>query len=146
MKQGKTIDRCENHGGPLVEGRCATYTVALDVIAERARQFSRYGSNDDLPDGSGPETRWLGPYSADSAEVVERTLRNDYEEFEEEVGKPTWVHLIREEVAEAFAESDPERLREELIQVAALCVSWVETLDTRALLGDPAPVIEEACS
>ena len=41
------------------------------------------------------------------------------------------MHLVREEVAEAFAESDPARLREELIQVAALAVSWVEKIDAR---------------
>lgn len=144
MKQDKEIARCENHGGPLVEGRCASYTVMQEVIAERARQFARYGTNDDLPDGTGPETRWLGPYSGDSAEVVEQRLRDDYEDFEEAVGKPTWLHLIREEVAESFKESDPARLREELIQVAALCVSWVETLDTRAMLGDPAPIVESS--
>jgi hypothetical protein len=35
---------------------------------------------------------------------------------------------VREEVAEAFQEADGPALVDELIQVAALCVSWVERL------------------
>ena len=41
------------------------------------------------------------------------------------------MHLLREEIAEVFVESDADRLREELIQVAALAVSWVEKIDAR---------------
>lgn len=108
-----------------------TESVLLQVMDERQRQVERYGQNDDLDDGTGPETRWLAPFSAEPAAAIEKILRNDYEDYEEETGKPTWVHLIREEVAEAFQENDPERLEAELLQVAALCVSWVETLQRR---------------
>lgn len=112
----------------------------LDVIAlvmqERHRQFERYGLNEMMEDGTGPETRWLLPFTSESATVIEYELRADYEDFEEETGLPTWVHLVREEVAEAFKESDPERLTEELIQVAALCVSWVERIRARTPVID----------
>ena len=102
----------------------------LSLVAdERLRQEARYGpANELLRDGSGPETRWLGPYTGDSASAIQRRLRADYEDWEDEVGAPTWVHLIREEIAEAFEEDDPALLAEELVQVAALCVSWVERL------------------
>lgn len=100
------------------------------VLAERLVQEARYGeANLEILDGSGPATRWLLPYTNDSAHEIQAYLRQDYEAFEEETGSPTWVHLVREEVAEAFQESDPHKLAEELIQVAALCVSWVERLD-----------------
>jgi cobalamin-dependent methionine synthase I len=133
-------ERCETHGGNLHhDGSCLTWTVLRDVSMERAQQFQRYGTNDDLPDGSGPEARWLLPYTGQSATEIERELRDDYEDHEDDTGTVTWVHLLREELAEAFAESDPIRLRAELIQVAALAVSWVEKLDTRAALGLPAP-------
>lgn len=99
------------------------------VLAERRAQEARYGeANESLLDGTGPETRWLLPYTKDPAENIQYWIRRDYEEFEDETGAPTWVHLVREEIAEAFQESDPGRLAEELIQVAALCVSWVERL------------------
>lgn len=133
--------KCPVHGGHLVVNpafgatnppyRCQTEQVLADVGAERARQFERYGDNSDLEWGSGPETRWLLPYTDASAERVEDHLRGDYEDYEEELGAPTFVHLVREEVAEAFKESDPVRLREELIQVAALAVSWVEKIDAK---------------
>lgn len=135
--------RCPTHGSPMTQSRmrqrCLTEEVLDAVWGERARQFERYGTNDDTPDGSGPGTRWLLPFTTESATDVEDLLREDYVDFEQEAGGPTWVHLLREEVAEAFAESDPTRLEEELIQVAALAVSWVESLRTRG----PLPVPDE---
>lgn len=125
---------CGVHGNVWQRGKghCLTTSVLECVSAERARQYARYGTNADIEDGTGPETRWLGPYTGDSAEQIEKVLRKDYEDYEEEVGKPTWVHLVREEIAEAFMESDPEKLAAELTQVAALCVSWVEKIEERS--------------
>jgi hypothetical protein len=34
-------------------------------------------------------------------------------------------------VEEAFAESDPTKLRAELIQVAAICAAWIHDIDQR---------------
>lgn len=102
------------------------------VLAEREAQEARYGkANVSIVDGTGPETRWLQPLCSFGATEIQKWLRSDYEEYEEEAGAPTWVHLVREELAEAFElePSDP-RLAEELVQVAALCVSWVERLLT----------------
>ncbi len=110
-----------------------TRRVLADVALERARQTARYGLNTDTEDGTGPETRWLLPYTSGSAVEIETALRDDYEDFEAEAGAPTWVHLVREELAEAFAETDQDRLRTELVQVAALCVSWAENIDRRKL-------------
>lgn len=100
------------------------------VAAERRKQDERYGRNLETPDGTGPETRWLLPYTSDSALAVENRLREDYEDFEEE-SPVTWVHLLREELAEAFCESDRERLVEEVTQVAALAVKWLEAILVR---------------
>lgn len=108
-----------------------TINVLDEVFDERCRQVARYGHNHDLDDGTGPETRWALPVSTDSAAELEKAFRRQYEEYEEETGNPTWLHLVREELAEAFAEEDPARLSAELLQVAALCVSWVETLQVR---------------
>lgn len=117
--------------------RRATRAVLDDVAAERVRQFARYGSNSDLMDGTGPTVRWLWPISDDQATDIQVQFREDYEWAEQHYGKPTWCDLVREEVAESFQESDPGRLREELLQVAALAVSWVETLDARRLASGP---------
>jgi hypothetical protein len=110
----------------------ATIAVLENVFEERTRQVARYGHNEGLKDGTGPEVQWL-PEDPDPASLIEKLFRRDYEEHEARHGAPTWMHLVREELAEAFAEDDPERLEEELTQVAALCVSWVEKLRRRAL-------------
>jgi len=138
-----TQQRCAFHGGhltttqseDLIPTSCQTEDVLVEVAEERARQFERYGANDDLELGMGPDARWLQPFTQHSAYSVEKSLRLDYEAHEATHGKPTWMHLIREEVAEAFAEGDPVKLRAELLQVAALAVSAVEKMDARATYG-----------
>lgn len=114
---------------------CTTKSVLEDVALERERQFTQYGTNHQVLDGTGPETRWLLPVSTDSAVDLEKMFRKDYEEYEEETGCPTWVHLVREEAAEAFQENDSVRLEKELLQVAALAVSWVEKIRERRQWG-----------
>lgn len=99
------------------------------VWGERHRQEAMYGHiNDKLENGTGPAVDWLLPVSPRRADEIQEDFREAYEAYEVKHGLPTWRHLIAEEVAEAFQEDDPERLAEELIQVAALCVSWVERL------------------
>lgn len=46
----------------------------------------------------------------------------------------TWVDgdFGIEEVLEAFAEADPDRLRAELVQVAAVATKWIQALDRRS--------------
>jgi hypothetical protein len=137
-KCGRTIEnsRCIIHGGRMgvhAEG-CQTVNVLADVRAERARQFARYGTNENFLDGTGPEVDWLGNVGgADDLTAVEiqEGLRKRYEAYEAEYGVVTFRHLVAEEVAEAFQESSPARLRAELLQVAALAVSWIEKIDAR---------------
>jgi hypothetical protein len=111
--------------------QAATIRVLERVFDERVRQVARYGHNDDLEDGTGPEAAWLEPIAYYPARLIEKDFRAEYEHHEEQTGKPTWMHLIREEIAEAFQEDDPERLAEELVQMVALGVSWLETLEKR---------------
>ena len=118
---------CLIHGGQWTQDGCATERVLQEVKEERARQYARYGTNDSLKDGTGPDAAWLRPLSGLEAKLVEHWFRKEYGSHERRTGQPTWMHLVREEIAEAFQEEDSGRLCEELIQVAALCVSWVET-------------------
>ena len=101
--------------------------VLQEVLTERRRQVEKYGHNDECEDGTGPDVRWLRNTDVNldlcTATEIEKAFRQEYERHD----TPTWMHLVREEVAEAF-EAEPGSLRqdEELIQVAALCVSWAE--------------------
>lgn len=107
-----------------------TEEVLDRVRQERVRQRAKYGDNLENPDGTGPDVAWLEPYTYQGAARIESDFRFSYEDWEDDAdnGPVTWVHLVREEVAEAFKEADPARLAEELVQVAALCVSWMENL------------------
>lgn len=110
-----------------------TSDVLSDVFTERMVQHERY-DNDKTEFGFSPETRWLlGVGISNSAAEIQQLLRRDYDEFEE--GQPvTFVHLIREEVAESFEADDPKRAYAELIQVAALAVSACEQMKRRGLV------------
>lgn len=107
---------------------CTARAVTQQVLNERAFQFLTYGDNRDNEWGNGPEERWALPISSNTATVIEEMFREHYDETEARGAQVTWVQLIREELAEAFKEDDPDRLQRELIQVAALCVSWVEKI------------------
>jgi hypothetical protein len=96
-----------------------TTAILAEVAAERERQDSKWGEQNH-PDGTG------GAHQRIAAAKAKRYC-DAY--FEQGVGD--WRLILTEEVAEAFAESDPARLRGELIQVAAVAVSWAEAIDRR---------------
>lgn len=98
----------------------ACQRVLEDIATERDRQEERFGEQNH-PDGTGG---WYLGYRARAMRTMcdAATL----------AGCLKWRDVLLEEVYEALAESDPARLREELIQVAAVAAAWVEAIDRRA--------------
>jgi hypothetical protein len=95
----------------------STIEVLRQVNAERQAQEAKWGEQNH-PDGTG------------SLSYAARALQAKYQcQQAAEEGRITYRHILEEEVWEAFAESDPTKLRDELIQVAAVAVAWVEKLD-----------------
>jgi hypothetical protein len=92
--------------------------VLRAVNAERDAQDRKWG-NQNHPDGTSHEYTWL-------ADEARRACDQNHRD-----GRGTWAHILKEEFYEALAESDPVKLRAELIQVAAVAVNWVEALDRR---------------
>lgn len=82
------------------------------VDAERQRQLKKWGEQDH-PDGTG------GLFLATMA----HTLRAECQEAADR-GEVTWRHILMEECAEAFAETDPDKLLMELDQAAAVIAAW----------------------
>lgn len=119
-----------------------TIEVLERVFEERKRQMAKHGDAMlYLPDGTGPETGWLTPVSDISAEKTQIEFRRDYEVTrggdENPAAGLTRMHLVREELAEAFElDGDDPSFVDEILQVAALCVQWAEYKidDTRANL------------
>ena len=93
------------------------FAVAVDE--ERGRQLVKWGLQP-LPDGTGT------PEQVHSLALVRAMV-----EDAEGAGALTHALVLAEEVYEVFAETDPVRLREELIQVAAVCAKWIANIDSR---------------
>jgi hypothetical protein len=100
--------------------------VIGDIVEEEFRQDEKWGEQHH-PDGTEntPESRWQRDF--------DRALCQDAARD----GTVTWLHILREEVSEAFAEDDPVKLREELVQVAAVAARWVKDIDSREAPAKP---------
>ena len=107
----------------------ASYRVLRDVLAERGRQDARWGRQEH-PQGTGPNVPILPgerelDFTARPAAGLARKLADLYAR----IGRLTWRDTLLEEVFEALAEDDPAKLRAELVQVAAVAVAMIESLD-----------------
>lgn len=96
-----------------------TRRVLGDVAAERRRQDAKWGPQSHR-DGTGYAYEGDRTRFRQACELA----------FGEGVG--TWVDILLEEVYEALAETDLEKLRTELVQTAAVAAAWVEDIDRRA--------------
>ncbi|MFD3929711.1 hypothetical protein [Streptomyces sp. NPDC058614] len=118
-------------GNPSV----VTDRVLAEVLAERIRQDATWGEQNH-PDGTSC------PGDTDSADMARRHCQQAADG-----GTLAWRHIMTEEWTEARAESDPAKLRAELLQVAAVAVAWVEAIDRRAPAEEqPAVEAPEACA
>ncbi|MEU7890482.1 hypothetical protein AB0B54_33685 [Microbispora bryophytorum] len=115
--KGKGTDTMTQPGDYGLPG--SLHRALSDVAAERAAQDARWGLQEH-PDGTGPAY-------APEADLAKQAVTDAAAE-----GRLTWRHILHEEVLEAFAEEDADRLRAELVQVAAVAVKWVQELDRRA--------------
>lgn len=106
----------------------STAVVLEDIAVERRNQINKWGyqTHPDLLDeraSNRADYGWLSGVYRD---------RNDQAEVQDELD---WTGILLEEVYEALAESDRERIRAELVQVAAVAVAWIEDIDSERLAG-----------
>lgn len=109
-----------------VRRRAAVGIVLAEVAQELARQDEKWGEQNH-PDGTGPDHTWT--YTGPASSVAQRA-RVECNWLAAE-GQVTYLDILLEEVAEAFAEDDPAQLRAELVQVAAVAAQWVAAIDRR---------------
>jgi hypothetical protein len=93
--------------------------LAEEVDDERSAQIKKWGDQKH-PDGTG------GQFRAQMADLA----RTNCQQADLE-GSVTWNLILSEEVMEAFAETDPAKLRAELVQCAAVIFAWVSDIDRR---------------
>lgn len=92
--------------------------VLVEVAEERGRQDAKWGPQNH-PDGTGK----IG----DSIQAITDRAKCKANGPD----RDNWRDILQEEVSEAFAETDPVKLRAELIQVAAVATAWIEAIDRR---------------
>lgn len=98
---------------------CSMVPVLTEVQAERMQQIAKRGVQH-REDGTG------GPVMQRRAEEARACC-----EYLAKHGGADWRAVLLEEVYEAMAEDDPAKLRAELVQSAAVCVAWIEDIDSR---------------
>jgi hypothetical protein len=103
--------------------------VLAEIAEERARQDARWGEQNH-PDGTGT-AYGLSAVPELSAEFAKHRCDAAFAR-----GAGSWEHILYEEFCEAMAEDDPERLRAELLQTAAVAVHWIEAIDRRQAVDD----------
>jgi hypothetical protein len=115
----------------------ATRAVLAEVEAERTRQHAKWGEQNH-PDGTGEDAdNWAYPLRGSAAMAAE--MQKAIVDARASVGTVTFLEIALEEVAEAFAEADPVKLRAELVQSAAVFVQWIEAIDRRESAPVPTP-------
>ncbi len=95
------------------------YEALIDVAEELDRQRLKFGEQNH-PDGTG------GSAFKAAADTFRQLC-----DWDTKTGAVTWRIILQEEVYEALAESDPAKLRAELVQVAAVAVQWILALGRR---------------
>lgn len=93
--------------------------VLVEVEGERLRQLFKWGVQNH-PHGS------IG--TSDDRAAADRAKARCQANGP---GEDNWRDILDEEVAEAYAALTDAELRAELVQVAAVCVAWIETIDRR---------------
>lgn len=110
----------------LYEYRARRQRIIGEVYAERGRQDGLWGEQNH-PNGTGARSggsNWSATGWDEKADRAKEVVRQHAQ-----AGTLTWLDIMREEMYEAFAESDPTRLRTELVQIMAVGMCWIEKLD-----------------
>lgn len=130
----KVVQRRHLNRGVYIE--TTTYTdpreaamerIFADVRAERARQIAKFGDQRHLPNGTGPALIIESDRLHNAQEAADAARERCERLFAKGMG--TYEAVLTEEYREALAETIPEKLREELVQVAAVAVAFIEKID-----------------
>ena len=97
--------------------------------AELARAQALHGDGHHLPDGTGAEVRHHWPHAWTAGNM--RAWAHTRCEAAQLYGELDWATVLVEEVTEALAESDPDLLTAELLQVATVALRWVDAIAAR---------------
>lgn len=107
----------------------------VDVLQERERQDAKWGVQNH-PSFSSAVAGWpvmnrARYYGIDTDDELRGACEGAFK-----LGKGSYAHIFLEEAAEAICAPDEQSLRAELVQVAAVAIAWIESIDRRAALDE----------
>lgn len=109
-------------GEPLLPMRQLLSQAFVDVGNERLRQDVKWGEQNH------PSFADVIDYPIADGDTCRAICQAHFER-----GEGNWAHILLEEVGEAMDERDnPLKLREELVQIAAVAIAWIGCLDRNA--------------
>lgn len=115
----------------LIRCEQGTLNVLSEVAAERVRQDAKWGVQDHP--SIAPEVELAGPYTrADHYGMLGEFFARSRCEYRFRMGNGSYADILVEEVSEAICAPDDESRRAELVQVAAVAVAMIESIDRRA--------------
>ena len=94
--------------------------ISEEILEERDRQDEMFGPQWEMPLFAEPFMSAVYAHMAGMQKISNGDTANDY------------AGMLLEEVYEALAESDPQAMRAELIQVLAVAMKMVEKIDREA--------------
>lgn len=99
--------------------------IFSDIGAEMERQDSKWGAGRSHPSiPKGDEFGVLVELGIQSEKASKRMCKRAFDK-----GRGTWAHIAVEEMSEVVeARQDVDR-RDELVQLAAVCIQWIECID-----------------
>lgn len=145
-RRGKALERIANrdcgHGAEDCEFIDCTVFIARSALSgapeekpspdlARAAIFSRIDAERKAQDAKWGQQNHEDGTGSEAAQAMANYLRALCQSQD----KDSWMNILAEEVAEAFAEAEPAALRKELIQSAAVIVAWIECAERRAARG-----------
>jgi hypothetical protein len=92
--------------------------ILNEIGLERVRQDAKWGEQNH-PDGT--NNKWTEVATGMKLKCDSKSSR----------GQLTFRDIFEEEIWEAYSETDPDLLRAELVQCAAVLVNWIGAIDRR---------------
>ena len=105
-------------------------TIIEEILQERFKQDTKWG----IQNWSSVDEFWLENASSNYLCNVIYQIPNEIEakklcDEATKNNKLTWTHIATEELAEVVCANTKEERRKELVQLAAVIVAWIESLD-----------------
>lgn len=112
---------CEH--GPC-NGECRDQDSPLKDIYDLIREERKHQDKKWGPQNHPSFTEWAQGYGIPTENEAKVACDAAFAE-----GHGTWSHILIEELAEAVFAKTEEKRKEELIQVAAVAIAWIESIE-----------------